>query len=83
MSARHFQSVKPTPGPHQYNNDTLRVKNKAPHFSMSTRSKSTHELNFDKNIYTPAPNTYRQSDPYAKKGHVVIGTSNRKDLTET
>lgn len=61
MSARHFDTVKRTPGPHEYDNNTIKVKNKAPGFSISTRSKSYHQLTFDKNVYTPGPTQYNHT----------------------
>ncbi len=52
---------------------------------MSTRSKSYHQLTADQNMYTPGPTKYDQKGSFGNKNlsGVVIGTSNRKDLTET
>lgn len=84
MSARSTEYVKRTPGPHEYDNNTLRVKNKAPNFTMSTRSKSFHQLTFDNNVYTPAPTSYNYRSTFeGNKSGVVIGTAQRRDLTET
>ncbi len=81
MSARYFEPVKPSPGPHEYENDTIRVKNKAPNFTMSTRSKSYHQLTFDKNLYAPGPTNYNPKGGFEKNNGIFIGSSNRKDLT--
>lgn len=50
---------------------------------MSTRSKSYHQLTFERNIYTPSPTAYKHKGAFEKKNGVVIGSSNRKDLTQT
>lgn len=52
---------------------------------MSTRSKSYHQLTADQNMYTPGPTKYDHKGSFENKNPsgVVIGTSNRKDLTET
>lgn len=81
MSARYFDPVRRTPGPHEYENDTLRVKNKAPNFTMSTRSKSYHQLTIDKNMYTPGPTSYKLKEGLDREHGVFIGSSSRKDLT--
>lgn len=57
------------------------MKNKAPGFSISTRSKSYHQLTFDNNIYSPGPTQYNHSGGFEKNNGIFIGTSNRKDLT--
>jgi hypothetical protein len=44
MSAKSISYGKKTPGPHDYDNDTLKVKQKAPGFSMSTKSKSYKQM---------------------------------------
>lgn len=83
MSARNVDYTKRTPGPHEYDNNTLKVKNKAPGFSMSARSKSYKQMTFDKNSYKPAPTCYDSKGNLEKKSAVFIGSSKRKDLTET
>ena len=49
MSARYIDYTKRTPGPHSYNNDTLKVKSKAPGYSMRSKSKSYKQMEFEKN----------------------------------
>jgi hypothetical protein len=83
MSARNFEPVKRTPGPHEYQNDTLRVKNKAPNFSMAAKCMSYHQLTFDNNVFSPSPTIYNHKGGFEKTNGIFIGTSNRKDLTET
>lgn len=76
MSARYFQTNKVSPGPHEYDNDNIKVKNKAPRFTMSSRSKSYHQLTTDQNMYTPGPTKYDHRGSFEKKnGGVVIGSS--------
>lgn len=84
MSARNVDYTKRSPGPHEYDNNTLRVKNKAPGFSMSAKSKSYKQMTFDKNSYKPAPTCYDSKGAFDKKNSgIFIGSSKRKDLTET
>ena len=83
MSARNIDYVKKTPGPHEYDNNTLKVKNKAPGFSMSTKSKSYREIVKDNNLYKPAPVSYEAKGSFQKPNGIFIGSSSRKDLTET
>lgn len=40
FSARYLDINKMTPGPQDYNNDTTKVKKKAPNLSMSAKYKS-------------------------------------------
>lgn len=47
-----------TPGPLDYINDTLKVKNKSPAFSLGKKSKSTIKIIDDHNLYKPGPNNY-------------------------
>jgi hypothetical protein len=61
----------------------LKVKKKAPNFTMSTMSKSYHQLTFEKNTYKPGPTTYNKNSTSENKNGIFIGTSSRKDLTET
>jgi hypothetical protein len=46
MSARLNNICKKTPGPFDYNNDTIKVKSKAPVFSMGNKSKSAQKIVF-------------------------------------
>lgn len=46
MSARLNEIDKKTPGPSDYNNNTLKVKSKAPIFSMGNKSKSVSKILF-------------------------------------
>ena len=81
MSAKNPEYVKRTPGPHEYDNNTLKVKNKAPGFSMATKSKSYRQLEVDLNKYKPAPVSYESKGSFERKNGVVIGSSLRRDLT--
>lgn len=83
MSAKNIEYVKRTPGPHEYDNNTLKVKSKAPNFTMAPRSKSYRQLEFDLNEYKPAPVSYEAKGSFQKKNGIFIGCSSRKDLTET
>ena len=46
MSARNFDYTKKTPGPQDYENNSLFMKSKAPGYSMANKSKSYKELEF-------------------------------------
>jgi hypothetical protein len=46
MSARLSEIDKKSPGPFDYNNNTLKVKSKAPVFSMGNKSKSASKILF-------------------------------------
>lgn len=59
------------------------IKNKAPGYSMGNKSKSYKEMEFEKNSYKPAPSSYESKGAFERKNGTTIGTSNRKDLTET
>jgi hypothetical protein len=72
--------LKRTPGPQDYDNNSLKNKNKAPNYSMSTMSKSYNQMTVDNNSYKPAPTSYNFKDSFEKKNGVVIGTSIRKGL---
>ena len=51
---------------------------------MATRSKSYKQLTTEKNMYQPAPTAYDSfKGSFIRNTKTVIGTSNRKDLTET
>lgn len=50
---------------------------------MSAKCKSYHQLTFDNNVYTPGPTNYNHKGGFEKDHGIFIGTSNRKDLTET
>ena len=81
MSAKNVEYVKRTPGPNEYDNDTLKIKNKAPGFSMSTKSKSYRDIVKDNNQYKPAPVSYESKGSFQKPNGIFIGSSKRKDLT--
>lgn len=81
MSARSADYLKRTPGPQDYNNNTLKVKNKSPVYTMSTMSKSYHQMTFDKNNYKPGPTNYNHKGSFEKKNGTVMGNSVRRDLT--
>lgn len=50
---------------------------------MGAKSKSYHQLEFDLNEYKPAPVSYEAKGSFQKPNGVFIGSSTRKDLTET
>lgn len=81
MSARYIDHTKKTPGPQDYDNDTLKVHNKQPVFTMGNKSKSFHQITFDKNDYKPAPTTYESKTSLGMANSAVIGISKRRDLT--
>jgi len=85
MSARHFAPISNTPGPGTYDNNTLKVKHRSPVFTTAPRSKSTHQLDFENNCYTPGPDVYRSQSLFKIKNEknpgVIIGKSLRRDLT--
>ena len=83
MSAKTIDYTKKTPGPHEYDNNTLKVKNRQPRFSMSAKSKSYKQMTFDKNSYKPGPTNYEAKGAFERKNGIFIGGSQRKDLTET
>lgn len=83
MSARYFRQPMKTPGPLEYVNDTIKVKNKTPVYSMGRKSKSTIKIIEDHNKYKPGPNNYEQKFAFSKTAGVIFGSSHRKDLTET
>lgn len=83
MSARTIDYSKKTPGPQDYDNNSLIIKSKAPGFSMATKSKSYKQLEFEKNEYKPAATAYESKSTFDKKQGGLIGSSTRKDLTET
>lgn len=59
LAGRLDYPIKNSPGPQDYNNDSLRIKHKLPEFSMSKRSKSYREIVYDNNLYKPAPTAYQ------------------------
>lgn len=50
---------------------------------MSTKSKSYREIVKDNNLYKPAPVSYETKGSFQKPNGIFIGSSSRKDLTET
>lgn len=51
---------------------------------MPIRSKSALQLTLEKNSFKPSPGTYNHKNTFdERKRSVVMGTSIRKDLTET
>jgi len=83
MSQKFIDYNKHSPGPQDYDAKGAKVLNKSPVFSLGKRSKSTHEIVFDHNTFKPAPTNYNAKSDLVHKNGIVIGTSNRKDLTET
>lgn len=83
MSQQFIDYNKHTPGPQDYDAKGTKVLNKAPVFSLGNKSKSARQIIFDHNAFKPAPSNYISKDDLIKKNGVVIGSSDRKDLTET
>lgn len=83
MSSKFIDYQKHTPGPQDYDQKADKVLSKAPVFSMGNKSKSTHQIDFDHNNYKPAPTNYNSKEDFIKNHGIFIGTSVRKDLTET
>lgn len=81
MSARLNDIRTKTPGPFDYNNDTIKVKSKAPTFSMGNKSKSVDKIIFENNLYKPSSTLYQNKSTFLDVKNVVLGTSNRKNLT--
>lgn len=73
MSARYVDYSKRTPGPHEYDNNTLRVKGHAPVFSMGNKSKSVNQITFDNNSYKPGPTSYEKKGTNSKSGAFIGG----------
>lgn len=83
MSARYIDYTKRTPGPQDYDTSAVKLLHKAPNYSMGNKSKSAKQIEFDHNRYKPAPTNYNAKGTIEKKNGTFIGTSQRKDLTET
>lgn len=81
MSARSTEYLKRTPGPQDYENTLLKTKNASPNYTMSTMSKSYHQMTADKNSYKPAPTSYNNLGS-SKKSGVVIGNVPRMGLEQ-
>ena len=64
MSAKVFNNSKQSPGPADYQTDTLYLKNKSPNFTIPSRSKSAKQIDFEKNNFSPAPTTYNKSSTF-------------------
>lgn len=79
MSAKSTEYLKRTPGPQDYENALLKTKYASPNYTMSTKSKSYHQMTFEKNSYKPAPTSYNNQG-FSKKGGVVIGNVPRMGL---
>ena len=50
---------------------------------MAAKCMSYHQLTFDNNVFSPSPTIYNHKGGFEKTNGIFIGTSNRKDLTET
>ena len=83
MSARYIDYSKRTPGPTDYDNNTLKVRNSQPGYSMKGRSKSSKQLTDEKNEFKPSPSQYCLKGSFNNPNGTVMGTSARKALTET
>ncbi len=83
MSQHFIDYTKHTPGPSDYDVKGIKVLNKSPVYNLGNKSKSARQIIFDHNSYKPAPSNYISKDDLIKKTGVVMGTSDRQDLTET
>lgn len=83
MSAKTYRTIKHTPGPGEYNGDPLSVKRKSPNFSIPVRCKSSKQLEFEKNLFTPAPTAYSTKTSFDLKNSAIFGSAKRKSLCET
>lgn len=83
MSQRFLEPRKHTPGPMDYEIKPAKVLSQSPVFSLGNKSKSAREIIFDHNSFKPAPTNYNTRVDLINKHGVVIGSSDRKDLTET
>jgi hypothetical protein len=83
MSARTLKKMERTPGPGQYDNDSLKLRKTQPNFSIPGQSKST--INCDKNK-TPGPTDYSCKglfDNEKNKPGILIGSEKRRGLSDT
>lgn len=83
MSAKYIDYTKRTPGPQDYETNTIKLLGKAPVFSLGNKSKSAMQIITDHNTYKPASTSYEAKGAFDSRHGVVIGSSQRKDLTET
>ena len=83
MSLRYINYNKHTPGPQDYQVEGSKILNKSPAFSLGNKSKSTHQIDFDHNNYKPGPTNYEKKGTFNTKNGVIVGSSQRKELTET
>lgn len=84
MSYKYLDYNKHTPGPQDYDPNGVKVLNKTPVYTLGNKSKSTHHIDFDHNTYKPGPTSYKNSKGnFINKNGVFIGSSSRKELTET
>jgi hypothetical protein len=58
MSQKFFDYNKHTPGPQDYEVKGVKVLNKSPVYTLGNKSKPTHQIDFDHNVYKPAPTNY-------------------------
>ena len=61
----------------------MKVLNKAPVHSLGNKSKSNKQIDFDHNAYKPGPTSYETKRDFINKNGTFVGSSQRKDLTET
>ena len=80
---RFLDYNKHSPGPQDYDVHGTKVLNKAPAHSLGNKSKSTHHIDFDHNAYKPGPTNYETKKDLITKHGTFVGSSQRKDLTET
>ena len=83
MSLKFIDFNKNSPGPQDYQIQSSKVLNKAPVFSLGKKSKSTQQIDFDHNAFKPGPTAYNSKETLVRTNGTFMGTSDRKDLTET
>jgi len=83
MSVKLLNYPKQTPSPQDYITERIKVQNKAPVYTLGKKSKSAREIDFDNNSYKPAPTNYPTKDIFKLSSGTFMGSSNRKELTET
>ena len=83
MSVKFLDYNKHQPGPADYQAEGTKVLNKAPVHSLGNKSKSNKQIDFDHNVYKPGPTNYETQKDFINKHGTFVGSSHRKDLTET
>lgn len=58
MSARYIRQPLKTPGPLDYQADTLKIRSKSPVYTLGVKSKSALKIIDEHNNYKPAPTNY-------------------------